>query len=370
MNILVNCMSRRHSSEIFSYEMTKGLLNNDCSVYAIIPDCIENLEQWKLLPLKKLFIITTYTDIKSFVINTAKLFVGKYASIKKMFNNIKIDIVYVPMINIWTGIINNMFPDSKIFITLHDPIAHTGSSKIRTYIEEKTARRANYIILLSNNFKKHIEQKYSLLPKQVIIIPHGNYRHYKNVEMENTESVCYDSTKINFLYFGRIEKYKGLHILAKAYKMLCNEYSEQITLTVAGSGIFEEYRKEFSELPNVRVVNRWIPDEEVGAFFSGENIIVVLPYIDASQSGVIPIAMEYRKLIIASDTGGLNEQVQDGVTGILVKPNDAEELYIKMKYCIMNRKQTNILIENAERYLKSLNWDILAERLKQHFENA
>lgn len=135
-----------------------------------------------------------------------------------------------------------------------------------------------------------------------------------------------DKKTINFLFFGRIEKYKGIQLLAKAYKELVQTHSLNITLTIAGSGNLAEYREEFRNIPNVTIINRYIPDNEIGQYFSIPNTIVVLPYIDASQSGVIPIALEYNTPIIASETGGLKEQLNNGEIGIFCKVNDINSL--------------------------------------------
>lgn len=51
-------------------------------------------------------------------------------------------------------------------------------------------------------------------------------------------------------------------------------------------------------------------DEEVESIFSGENLVAVLPYLDATQSGVVLTAMDYGVPVIATDTGGLSEQIE------------------------------------------------------------
>lgn len=87
-------------------------------------------------------------------------------------------------------------------------------------------------------------------------------------------------------------------------------------MTVAGSGDFSKYDSMFKELPQVDIVNRYIEDKEIDNYFSIPNTILVLPYLDASQSGVIPVALEYKIPIIASDAGGLKEQMNNGDFGL------------------------------------------------------
>ena len=73
------------------------------------------------------------------------------------------------------------------------------------------------------------------------------------------------------------------------------------------------------------VDNQAIPEERVAQIF-GESSVVVLPYIDASQSGVVPIAYAFSRPVVATTVGGLPAVVEDGVTGLLVAPRDERAL--------------------------------------------
>ena len=67
-------------------------------------------------------------------------------------------------------------------------------------------------------------------------------------------------------------------------------------------------------LPGVKVENRWIPEEGIQQVFT-EADLVLLPYTEASQSGVIAIAFGMGLPVVVTPVGGLREQVSDGVTG-------------------------------------------------------
>ena len=73
------------------------------------------------------------------------------------------------------------------------------------------------------------------------------------------------------------------------------------------------------------VDNHFIPDDKVAQYF-GEASVVVLPYVDASQSGVVPMAYAFERAVVATRIGGLPSVVDDGVTGFLVAPRDVDEL--------------------------------------------
>jgi glycosyltransferase involved in cell wall biosynthesis len=363
--IVVNFPGRKGGGAVYAYEMTKSLIENGSSVYAIIAKDIENLMKWQKLELGDLVLLPTYSNNLDYVINTIKLrFMGLSklrSNLKNKFKGINIDAVYIPMIQPWSGMINCIFKKCRKIVTLHDPKPHSGSNWYFNYLCYKCASKADDIVILSEKFREYTQQHYNKAKDKVHVIPHGIFDYYKNFETsENT--INYDSKKINFLFFGLITKYKGLHVLAKAYERLSKDF-DNITLSVVGNGNFDEYREEFSKLKDTTIVNRWIKDEEVGTFFKGENIVTVLPYIDATQSGVIPIAMEYESIVIASNTGGLSEQVKDGVTGYLFETGNPEALYEKMKYVIENYDKQRPVIDNARKYIKSLSWDVLGARL-------
>jgi glycosyltransferase involved in cell wall biosynthesis len=76
---------------------------------------------------------------------------------------------------------------------------------------------------------------------------------------------------------------------------------------------------------NVIIVDKYIPNEEVGLYFSAADV-VVLPYISASQSGIIQIAYGFNRPVITTDVGGLPDVVEDGVTGFIVPARNSKAL--------------------------------------------
>jgi glycosyltransferase involved in cell wall biosynthesis len=63
----------------------------------------------------------------------------------------------------------------------------------------------------------------------------------------------------------------------------------------------------------------------VGAYFAAADL-VVLPYVDATQSGIVQMAFGFGVPVVTTTVGGLGEAVQDGRTGLLVSPRDHEAL--------------------------------------------
>ena len=360
--VVCNYIGKKGGGPLYAYEMTKGLVQNGVKVIAIIPDNIENLEMWHTLTGCQLIKIKGYKDnYLSFLCAILRMLFVERHKIKKACKGIDIGSVYVPMIQPLSLLINSCFKKKRSVVTLHDPIPHKGAGKIYAYICEKTATKADDIVVLSEKFLDFTAEHYRHDKQRVHVIPHGIFDNYKNI-YDSRLKHAYDKEKINFLFFGRITPYKGLDVLAQAYAKLSSEYPN-VALTVVGNGDFSPYKHAYANLKNVTIVNRWIRDEEVYGYFEDKGVITVLPYIEATQSGVIPVAMACGSMIICTDCGGLSEQVEDGVTGRVVPAGDAEELYLAMKSVVDNGVDGQI-VENAKTRINELSWDKLAIQLR------
>jgi len=130
------------------------------------------------------------------------------------------------------------------------------------------------------------------------------------------------------LFFGYVRRYKGLDTLLRAWPRV--RARRPATLVVAGE-FYEDaqpYRRLAAEAGGeaaVRLLDRYLPDEEVEAVFKAADV-VVLPYRSATQSGVTHVAYALGVPVITTDVGGLAETVQPGRTGLVVPPERPDAL--------------------------------------------
>lgn len=365
IRVLINYHGKKGSGPSYSLEWAKGLLECGCEVYAVVSKEVVNIEEWKKnINDDHLYLIDTHKDYsrKDLAMKTVKLYLKGKKEIQKKFSHVTFDFSFHTFYCHWANIVDSFLDIKKVVAICHDPIAHSGTKFYLQYLFKRHYKTADEIITLTKSFTDVIHKKFNIPISNIHYIPHGRMKMYNEYSKTMLNSLAYKEDNINFLFFGFIEHYKGLNILAKAYKELENKY-ENVTLTIAGNGDFKPYQEQFSKLKKFNLVNRYIRDDEVGALFAGPNIVVVLPYINATQSGVIPVAYEFLTPIIASNTGGLKEQLDDGKIGLLFENGNYKDLMRKMEVFINNKKiwkkQSDLMIS----FRNTLDWNVLASDL-------
>jgi glycosyltransferase involved in cell wall biosynthesis len=173
-------------------------------------------------------------------------------------------------------------------------------------------RRADRIIVHGHALKRQVVEALGIAAEKIHVIPHVALGRID-------ETKCDDPLANRVLFFGRIWKYKGLDHLIRAQPRITAAVPDA-KIVIAGEGDdFEPYRRLMDRPDRFIVHNRYISGPERDELFRQASV-VVLPYIEATQSGVVPLAYAFGKPVVASNTGALSEAVDDGITGRLVPP--------------------------------------------------
>jgi glycosyltransferase involved in cell wall biosynthesis len=122
---------------------------------------------------------------------------------------------------------------------------------------------------------------------------------------------------LRLLCFGRLLPYKGLDLLADA---LAAGVPDNLVVRVVGQGPPSRDLDRLTAMPRVSVENRWVPEGEIGALIGWADALV-LPYREASQSGVAAAAIAARRWVVSTRVGGLVEQFRDERLAILCVPH-------------------------------------------------
>jgi glycosyltransferase involved in cell wall biosynthesis len=288
--------------------------------------------------------------------------------IKKM-NEFKPDVVHLQLGGtIIDFVLLPFFKRYPIVATFHDVKLHTGENSWKTnFIRHWLRKYSDQIIVHGEKLKEQMIKKYNLPSEKVHAIPIGEHEvaPFKIYEREDTKE---DGNLV--LFFGRIYKYKGLEYLIKAEPKITKEVPDA-KIIIAGKGErFKKYEDMMINRNNFIVHNYRISYKEGAELFQGCSV-VALPYIDASQSGVIPTAYGFKKPVVVTNVGSLPEIVDDGVTGFIVPPKNPEALAEAIVKLLKNEKLRIGMGENAYKKLKTdLSWDKIAEKTIRVYKMA
>jgi len=339
---------------VYALEMAKAL-NEKVELLCVVSRQVENLSQWKNAGLRILE-VDTYTNSISFVFSTLKFW--RFSKLASNIKNFNPDVVYYPMLHYWVPILNKFLKNIPKIVTVHDVKPHKGEeSRVFQWMTHTSIRQADKVVILSEVFRKDLENM-GIDNNSIVVIPHGEFSYYTQLGgMTGTAK-----TGKTILFFGRIHEYKGIGVLLEAFKRIKDEVPDA-KLILAGSGDIGPYKNLLAGLQDVEIVNRWIPDNEVAQYFQVADLVVV-PYTDASQSGVIPLAYSFGLPVVASRIGGIPEQVDDGETGFLVEPGDAQALAEKCVFLLMNKELLKQMGRRAlEKSKTELSWSGAANKM-------
>jgi alpha-maltose-1-phosphate synthase len=163
-------------------------------------------------------------------------------------------------------------------------------------------------------------------PSKVYVIPHFDYKYLLQGE---TTANPRGSTVLKdyILVFGHIVPYKGIEVLINAARIVWQRSMKNVDVVIAGSGDISHIQKILTEEDrrHIFIRNEWIPSNEIHDLFKRSRFLV-LPYIDASQSGVLSLSYTFSKPVVVSRAGSLSEYVEHGKTGFIFEVNNTEQL--------------------------------------------
>lgn len=323
MKLVIIFLGRSGGAVPYSFEMIKALLNENVEIFTVLSEYISNKKEWEVL--EKMYdkltlrFIETYSNKIEFVIDFLKK--SSYRELERQINHFHPDAIYLPMISLNARKFKKSFEKYPLITTVHDYVQHPGmKNPISNFIFKSIEKKSTKFVVLTKKFRPLLSSKYLIPEKNIAYIPHANFTYY-NLNGKQPEY----SLKNRILFFGRITKYKGVSVLLEAMCEIITN-NDKIILDIVGNGNLNQRDMDIikNHSDRIRLINKWVSDDEVWDYFSSADL-TILPYIEASQSGVVAISYSCGRTVIATATGGLEEQVVPG-GGIVIPPKDSHAL--------------------------------------------
>jgi len=221
----------------------------------------------------------------------------------------------------------NKFTKTKIVTICHNVLPHERIlfDKILTKIYFK---RTNFFITHSTEEKKRVESLIKNANVKITSLPTYSIFEMKKIEKKDARKEIGIEGKKVILFFGLIRPNKGLIYLIRAMPIILKKID--IKLLIVGECFGESSDKYLDEIKNlnlenhIKMINKYVPDEEVGLYYSACDV-AIMPYTSGTSSAVLQTAFGLNKPVICTDVG-FSDDIEDGKTGLIIKKENSEAL--------------------------------------------
>ncbi len=312
LKILLWHWGRRGAGPRYTLELARSLMRRqDVDVYLSVSKSSELIDQFRDLKLPMLE-IKTYTGLFSAFLMTLNILSTRRKFSRYLQDN-RINVVNSTMSHLWSRFVTSTVRRNGAVLlnTVHDAVLHPGENGgIKSWFYQPFKDADGYIAL-TNYVSQQLSDVHHIAPAKVTVIPLGPL--FDPVTRVNEPHVR--TGPLRLLFFGRILRYKGLERLIEAYGILRAE-GQKVSLQITGAGDMSDVMTAVKMLPDITVNNKWVPEDKMDGVFTQADV-VVLPYLESSQSGVIASAFAAGVPAIGTPIGGLPEQITHGVNGLV-----------------------------------------------------
>lgn len=357
---------RRGGGPRYTFELARALAaTGEWEIHLSLSRQAEIFREFEALGLPG-WHVDTYSGVASAVTGTLRLPMLRRRFWRYIAEN-RINVVACTMSHIWNVPVLIGRPVAVPYLlVLHDALPHPGDDVLlRHGLLKREVAYSQGVVALTEHVHGILCRDYGYSGDRTWVIPHGVFPYASPVTTSDGSS----GRPLRLLFFGRILPYKGLDLLLSAYTALRRE-RQDVEILIAGSGDLRPYAAMIEGLDGVRVDNRWIPEEEIGPIFQRADLVVV-PYREASQSGVIATAYAAGLPVVVTPIGGLVEQVKHEITGLICEDVSAMAIAAALRRMLDESDLRARCAVGAIRKAKEeLAWSVIARRFGEALERV
>ena len=195
---------------------------------------------------------------------------------------------------------------------------------------------ADHIFVHTQKMKSDLLQDFGIRERSVTVIPFGINNSLPDTDITPTQAkrrLGIEDDEKALLFLGRLRPYKALECLLEAFQLLASsDRSYKLIVASEPKKGSEAYSDEIRRMidrkidPGQIVIKmQFIPDEEMEIYLKAADVLV-LPYKEIFQSGVLFLGYSFGLPVVATDVGSFREEIVEGRTGFLCKPADPVDL--------------------------------------------
>ena len=262
----------------------------------------------------------------------------------KAISQVEPDVIHFTGPHLWNVFLVRALKaqNTPICHTIHDLHPHAGAFYGRLlYLWNLSVRRNIDHILVHGQLYRDEMLAQGIAPSRVTYTP-LTFLFTSHAQKQRLSQLPLDPQYEPWaLFFARFEVYKGLPVLIEAARRIRPGTQTSPSVVLAGRGRLEKL--DLGPIPpNVEIRNHLIGDEEAIDLFSRCGL-VVLPYIEASQSAQIAAAYYFRKPVIVTRTGALPEYVVPGETGWVIPSYDPQSLADRLESALQDPERLALM---------------------------
>jgi glycosyltransferase involved in cell wall biosynthesis len=207
----------------------------------------------------------------------------------------------------------------KLVLTAHDVLPREPRPG-QLAAQRRCYERFDAVVVHSEHGRGRLTRELGIDPARVHAIPHGAFAH---LAQGPPPPAPHETDGPVVLCFGLMRPYKGIDVLLRAWREIDGAGAQQgearrppAELWIAGMPRMDISALRAAAPPSVRFDARFIGDAELPAYFQRADV-VVLPYREIDQSGVLFTALAFGKPLLLTDVGGFPEVAQTGAARIV-----------------------------------------------------
>lgn len=260
--------------------------------------------------------------------------------------------------SIFLRLMKCMSPNTRFLLTVHNIFPHNSNEHRKSLYKERFAKVERFFclfILHLQTSKVEFCNVFGIDDSRCTVIPHGVFDP-GNVIVPHVRG-----EKLNLIMYGNQSYYKGTDILVDALKLLPKDCQERVHTTIVGQIDPSYYTSLVAKTKNIDIdwIPHFVPDKELYERINQSDVIVV-PYREISQSGVLLLALAFSRPIICSDLPSFKETLVEYTSDMFFENGDVESLSRIIENTIVKWPAIELELSPLIALKKKLSWENIA----------